>query len=93
MSAARGDQKPCTRTACAGTMQFGREPLARGPAMRAVDGERGWVCSEKADHFQRESDIPRAAEIVGERSKEKTASAGWDDDGGAGKSNASQAHV
>ncbi len=52
MSAARGDRKPCTRTGCPGTMQFGREPLPARPAMTTVDGERGWVCSEKAEHFQ-----------------------------------------
>ena len=52
MSAARGDRKPCTRDGCSGTMQFGREPLPTRPTMRAADGERGWICSEKAEHFQ-----------------------------------------
>jgi hypothetical protein len=33
-------------------MQFGREPLPARPTMTTVDGERGWVCSEKAEHFQ-----------------------------------------
>jgi hypothetical protein len=80
MSAARGDTKPCTRVGCSGTMQFGREPLLQGPAMRVADGERGWVCSDKAAHFQPES--ASALELVAT----KSASAGWDDDGGAGKS-------
>ena len=78
MSAARGDRKPCTRTACSGTMQFGREPVSGGPATRATDGERGWVCSEQAAHFQRESERS-AYELVASRSGD----AGWDDDGGA----------
>jgi hypothetical protein len=78
MSAARGDRKPCIRTACPGTMQFGREPSPRGPAMTAEDGERGWVCSEKAEHFQRASERS-ASEVLARRS----ADASWDDDGGA----------
>ena len=80
MSAARGDTKPCTRVGCSGTMQFGREPLLQGPAMRVADGERGWVCSDKAAHFQRESERS-ALELVAT----KSANAGWDDDGGAGR--------
>jgi hypothetical protein len=80
MSDARGDSKPCTRTGCAGTMQFGRAPLPRGPSMRPADGERGWVCSEKAEHFQRPSE--RSAPALVTRS---VAQASWDDDGGAGK--------
>jgi hypothetical protein len=52
MSAARGDRKPCTRMGCPGTMQFGREPLPARPTITTADGERGWVCSEKAEHFQ-----------------------------------------
>ena len=75
---ARGDTKPCTRTACSGTMQFGREPLPKGPGTRATDGERGWVCSDKGAHFQRESEQP-ASELAARRS----ADAGWADDGGA----------
>jgi hypothetical protein len=50
MAAARGDRKPCTHGDCAGTMQFGREPIPQTSAIR-VDGERGWVCSEKPEHF------------------------------------------
>ena len=65
MAAARGDRKPCTRNGCLGTMQFGREPLPQGPTMRAADGQRGWICSAKAEHFQLESE-PRAPELVAE---------------------------
>ena len=78
MSAARGDLKPCTRTPCPGTMQFGREPLAKGSALRGAEGGRGWICSEKTEHFQRESE--RApSELAANRS----AHASWDDEGGA----------
>jgi hypothetical protein len=73
MSAARGDRKPCTRTACSGTMQFGREPLPEGPATRSKDGERGWVCSETAGHFQGESERS-ASEPVARRSAVSPAS-------------------
>ena len=79
MSAARGDTKPCTRTGCSGTMQFGREPLLKGPAMTAADGDRGWVCSMEGAHFQRASE--RSLELVATTS----ASPNWDDDGGAGR--------
>ena len=52
MAPARGDSKPCTHAECAGTMQFGREPLRQvGPAMSG-DGARGWVCSENPGHFR-----------------------------------------
>jgi hypothetical protein len=44
-------------------MQFGREPLPPGPTMRA-DGQRGWICSAKAEHFQLEFD-PGSSELVG----------------------------
>ena len=81
MSAARGDTKPCTRVGCLGTMRFGREPLLQGPAMTAADGERGWVCSERVAHFQRESERS-GLELVAT----KSANASWDDDGGAGRS-------
>ena len=63
MSAARGDRKPCTRNGCQGIMQFGREPLPHGPTMPAADGQRGWICSAQAEHFQLESE-PRAPELV-----------------------------
>jgi hypothetical protein len=76
MSAARGDTKPCTRTACSGTMRFGREPLPKRAGTRATDGERGWVCSEQAAHFRRESEQPALT-------ASKSATAGWADDGGA----------
>jgi hypothetical protein len=78
MSAARGDTKPCTRTACSGTMQFGREALPKRPGTRDTDGERGWVCSEHPSHFQLESEQP-ASELAAKRS----ADASWADDGGA----------
>jgi hypothetical protein len=80
MSAARGDRKPCTRTGCPGTMQFGREPLPARPTMTTVDGERGWVCSEKTEHFQLASARPAAGLTAS-----NTAHASWDDDGGTGR--------
>lgn len=61
MSSARGDRKPCTHTDCPGTMQFGREPGKRGAGLNTADGERGWVCSERPDHFQLESQLPSQA--------------------------------
>jgi hypothetical protein len=61
MSAARGDRKPCTRNGCLGTMRFGGEPLPNRPTMGATDGERGWNCSENAEHFQQESRESRGA--------------------------------
>lgn len=51
MASARGDRKPCTRTECAGTMQYGREPLPQTSSAMKVDGERGWVCSVDPEHF------------------------------------------
>ena len=78
MSAARGDRKPCTRHGCLGTMQFGREPLPHGPTLRAADGERGWNCSETAEHFQ--PGFEREAAPIAVR---RSAPASWDDDGGA----------
>jgi hypothetical protein len=34
-------------------MQFGREPLTAAPAtISTADGERGWICSVRAEHFQ-----------------------------------------
>ncbi len=71
MAAARGDRKPCTRNGCSGTMQFGREPVSHGPTAGASDGERGWICSARTDHFQREFEQSGAAR------------AGWQDDGGS----------
>ena len=83
MAAARGDSKPCTRTPCVGRMQFGREPQHQMPGIRAVDGARGWVCSEKAEHFQRESEMSGATATSRDRTMRVRAAAGWDDDGGA----------
>lgn len=80
MSAERGDQKPCTRTGCAGTMQFGREPLPKTAAMTTADGERGWICTEKVEHFQLASERSTSAPIA-----TNAAHAGWDDDGGSGR--------
>jgi hypothetical protein len=82
-AAARGDRKPCTRNECLGTMQFGREPLANGPTMRAADGERGWNCSENAEHFQLASE-------QGTTQLMASAPASWDDDGGAEKQRPSE---
>jgi hypothetical protein len=52
MAPARGDSKPCTHAECAGTMQFGREPLRQVGAAMSGDGARGWVCSENPGHFR-----------------------------------------
>jgi len=52
MAPARGDSKPCTHAECAGTMQFGREPLRQVGAAMSGDGARGWVCSENPSHFR-----------------------------------------
>lgn len=51
MAAARGDRKPCTHADCAGTMQFGREPLPQTSSAMGVEGERGWACSDNPEHF------------------------------------------
>ena len=80
MSAARGDRKPCTRSGCLGTMQFGREPLSNGPTINQPYGERGWNCSEKAEHFQLGSEQDPAPIMI-----RRSAPASWDDDGGAGQ--------
>jgi hypothetical protein len=53
VTSARGDCRPCTHTACSGTMQFGRKPLPETASSSDVEGERGWVCSESRGHFQR----------------------------------------
>jgi hypothetical protein len=77
MSAARGDRKPCTRSGCSGTMQFSRQPLPKTPEMMTADGERGWVCSEHAEHFQLGAERA-TSEPIGRNA----AHASWDDDGG-----------
>lgn len=76
MSAARGDRKPCTLTHCSGTMQFGREPMRAAPGRSAPDGDRGWLCSQNRDHFQRE--------VVRSAPEAQSSRGTWDDDGGAG---------
>ena len=78
MASARGDRKPCTRPDCPGTMQFGREQLPQVPPAQPLDGERGWICSERPEHFQ----------SALERSRKETPAspahqARWDDDGGS----------
>ena len=75
MTSARGDSRPCTYTACSGTMQFRREPLPQTSSTTNVD-ERGWVCSENLGHFQRASERPDAD------AGENSAHARWGDDGG-----------
>ena len=42
-------------------MQFGREPLPKTPEMMTADGERGWICSDHAEHFQLASALPIAS--------------------------------
>ena len=73
MASARGDRKPCTHAECAGTMQFGREPLRQVAPATSGDGERGWVCSENPGHFQ----------LAAERAARSAPHARWDDDGGS----------
>ena len=73
----RGDRKPCTHEECAGTMQFGREPLRQVAPATSGDGERGWVCSENPSHFQLPSERARR-EAPGSASRAR-----WDDDGGS----------
>lgn len=80
MSAERGDRKPCTRTGCLGTMQFGREPVSNGPTVNQAYGDRGWNCSEKSEHFQLPSERDPAPIVI-----RRSAPASWDDDGGAGQ--------
>ena len=76
MESARGDSKPCTRGACPGTMQFGREPQ-RHASSATADAPRGWICSVNPAHFQ----------LASERPRRETAPTGpqarWDDDGGS----------
>ena len=74
MAAARGDRKPCTHAECAGTMQFGREPLPQTPTASSVDGERGWVCSDDREHFLLASPRHDAADS-------SAPDACWDDQG------------
>lgn len=79
MSAARGDRKSCTHPGCRGTMQFGREPLPRTAEGTTADGERGWVCSQDAGHFQRASNLlapgPGANNAAGTRLPSSAATA------------------
>jgi hypothetical protein len=78
MASARGDRKPCTHAECAGTMQFGREPLRQVAPATSGDGERGWVCSENPGHFQLASERgPRGAAAT------SAPQVRWDDDGGS----------
>lgn len=61
MAPARGDLRPCTDAACAGTMQFGRESennarRDRGtvpPVSPASHDPMGWICSKDPDHFRK----------------------------------------
>ena len=78
MASARGDRKPCTHAKCAGTMQFGREPLRQVAPATSGDGERGWVCSENPSHFQLASERARRDAAAG-----SALQARWDDDGGS----------
>ena len=78
MAAARGDRKPCTHAACAGTMQFGREPLRQVAPATSGDGERGWVCSENPSHFRVDSESARREAAAGSAPQAR-----WDDDGGS----------
>jgi hypothetical protein len=78
MASERGDRKPCTHAKCAGTMQFGREPLRQVAPATSSDGERGWVCSENPSHFQLASE--RAWR---EAAASSATQARWDDDGGS----------
>jgi hypothetical protein len=73
MPPARGDRKPCTRTACSGTMQFGREPLLQTSSAMRPDTKLGWICSENPSHFALASALDVTA----------APRARWDDDGGA----------
>jgi hypothetical protein len=78
MPPARGDRKACTHRACAGTMQFGREPRLQTHSAMSGDGERGWVCSENPRHFQLASESARPKAVASTATQP-----GWDDDGGA----------
>ena len=78
MASARGDRKPCTHAKCAGTMQFGREPLRQDATATSGDGERGWVCSENPGHFQLASERARREAAVSSAPQAR-----WDDDGGS----------
>lgn len=59
MPAERGDQRPCTSSGCAGTMQYGREsdndarqtPVAGRPVFAASSETKGWICSKETSHF------------------------------------------
>jgi len=77
MAAARGDTRPCTRTECAGTMQFGRQSLRQASTTMPVEGERGWVCSDNVAHFQPESERSQP-----DATARSSARARWEDDGG-----------
>jgi hypothetical protein len=79
MASARGDRKPCTHAGCAGTMQFGRQPLPRTSAAVAMDGERGWLCSSEPGHFQLASEHPGRDPVAAGGPQAR-----WDDDGGSG---------
>ena len=77
MSPARGDRKPCSHADCSGTMQFGREPLPKTSNLTA-EAERGWVCSQEPEHFQRAREDQRQ-----KPADTNTVEPDWDDDGGA----------
>ncbi len=78
MASARGDTKPCTHAACAGTMQFGREPARQVTSAMAGDGARGWVCSEEPSHFRLASERE-----WGGAPAPSAPRARWEDDGGS----------
>lgn len=77
MASARGDRKPCTHAECAGTMQFGREPLPQVAPAMSGDGERGWVCSENPGHFQLAAQRARREAVASSAPQARR-----DDDGG-----------
>ena len=69
MASARGDRKPCTHTACPGTMHFAREQLRQTSSAPAAEGGRGWVCSETPAHFQSETESARIDRTPGTGSR------------------------
>jgi len=77
---APGSRLPCTRTGCPGTMQYGGDPVEKAQTARSADGERAWVCSDRAMHAH----LPHARS-AGPQPIGLVARARWEDDGGSSR--------
>jgi hypothetical protein len=61
-------------------MQYGGDPVEKAQTARSADGERAWVCSDRAMHAH----LPHARS-AGPQPIGLVARARWEDDGGSSR--------